>query len=219
MRIITSAKIEEYIGKIYTNYNAVYVGNKFSNAFLEFNKSFINDMQTAIASHFSTYKGSVSDLVIHYNVFPIIGECAEIIQCRINPIVLMRLYFSSHKERVQQGIPSMPPSLVAISKKTSDYDYYNSGGTYHSHIIDIVKKKRSSKRKPQFNYYDRNTKAIMFDYDFFSAFPFNGTDAEAWATDGHKYRLPSMMFIESKQYINRIIAETIEDFLNRELIA
>ncbi len=198
MRISTTHKTEDYIGKIYTNYNLAYNGKNFSESFKKFNYLFITDINNAICTFSRRYRGVTCILEINYVEIPIVGVVAIITQCRFNPIVLTRLMFQTHSERIFKGFPSTPPSLISSTRVVSDYTYYSSGGTYYGHTIDIVKKKRSSKTKPQFNYYDRDAGSIMFSFDFYSAFPFENNEAEGWATDGHKYNLPSMMLIENQ---------------------
>jgi hypothetical protein len=200
MIICVTHRTEDYIGKLYTNYNLAYNGEHFSNSFMEFNSFFIHDLSNAILSFSTRYKGRTCMLGVNYVNLPPIGIIAIISQCKFDPIALTRLKFQTHIERIKSGNDSVPPSLIASSKRVSDYKYYSSGGTYYDHVVDIVKKKNSSKTKPQFNYYDRNTKHIMFDFDFYSPFTFENNETEAWATDGHKYKLPYMILIETNYH-------------------
>lgn len=219
MKIIASHAVQEYIGKYYTNYNFAYVGKLFSEAFQKWNYDFIKDITSAFKSYSISYAGKVCILKTSFYRLSN-GELLMYISSIVfDPIAVMQVFYQSHIERLQKGLPSTPPSLTSSTKRVTDYSYYNTGGTYNGHQIDIVKKKRSSKQKPQFNYYNRNTRSIMFNYDFFSAFPFENNEACAWATDGHKYRLPMMQLLENKRSVDRIISETINRFLKRELIA
>ena len=198
MKIYTTVTTEHYIGKIYTNYSIAYTGNHFGKSFLKFNSLFISDVSNAVRTNSRRYKGMTCILGINYVNLPSIGDVAVITQCKFDPIILTRLMFQINAERIMAGISSTPPALISITKRVSDYSYFSKGGFYYGHEIDIVKKKGSSKTKPQFNYYDRNTRSIMFNFDFYSPFEFVNNEAEAWATDGHKYKLPSMIFLEAK---------------------
>lgn len=121
-----------------------------------------------------------------------------------DPIQLAIVRGCTLAERTKAGMTATPPTLVATKRNMTDYSFYSDGGTYYGHSISIVKNKKSNKGKPRFNYYDTITRRIMFDYEFYSAFPFENNKANAWATDGHKYLLPSMLFIESKTSRKRI---------------
>jgi hypothetical protein len=152
-----------------------------------------------------------------------------------DPIQLAIVRGCTLAERTRAGMIVTPPKLIATKRSMTDYTFYSDGGTYYWHPISIVKNKRSNKGKPRFNYYDTITRRIMFDYEFYSAFPFENNKANAWATDGHKYLLPLMLFIESKtsrkimenkQYstmnkirltesqLHKVIKEAIEKILN-----
>lgn len=217
--LVVSHKVQNYIGKYFTNYNLAYVGDHFSNAFLEWVNSFLTDIQNAFSVSQVKYIGTTCSLKANYYLTSDGVKVMCIESVSMNPIVLTHVYIESHMERMHQGLTSAPPLLSASTKHARDYTYYSDGGTYYGHNIDIVKRKGSSNKKPRFNYYDKNTMAIMFVCDFFSPFPFNGKEAEAWATDGHKYKLPSMIFLENKHNIDTIITETIHNFLRREFIS
>lgn len=232
MKIVGSITVEDYIGRFFTNYNLAYAGEQFSEAFLKWVDDYVNDTQNAYNSCSTSYVGKVCSIKASYYRLPS-GEVFMYISSIVfYPITITRLLFQSHAERVAKGLPSTPPRLISSTRKVSDYSYYSDGGTYGRHVIDIVRKKGSSRRKPLFNYYDRNSRAIMFDYGFYSPFPFDGDEAEAWATDGHKYKLPYMYFIESRnttfqsqmlteafqRRLNRIITETLNRVISESIL-
>lgn len=218
MIIEATYDVQEYIGRYFTNYDFAYVGENFTKAFIDWSHLFAQDLVNAYYSLHNHYIGRTC--TIRASFFRLIsGEILMYITfIAMNPIMIHRTYFNSHLERLSKGVHSVVPPLISSTKIVADYEYYSDGGIYGRHIIDIVKKKRCSKKKPHFNYYDRNTRAIMFDYDFYSAFPFHDDEAEAWATDGHKYLLPTMTLIENKNKIGTIINEVVKKCLNEMLI-
>lgn len=218
MILTGSRAVDKYIGRFFTNYDFAYVGEQFSDAFKRWNDLFAKDILNAYKTLSTSYTGRVSTIKSSFYRFPNGTILMYISSIVFNPIATMHVMQQSHAERVSKGMPSTPPPLVASTRRFSDYSYYDTGGTYYGHTIDIVKKKTSSKRKPQFNYYDRNTRAIMFDYDFYSPFPFEENEADAWATDGHKYRLPFMTLIETRKRLDNIITETINNYLRNNLL-
>lgn len=197
IRILARNNVKELTSKLFTNYDLAYVGNHFSKSFTEWIKLFCEDVKMITTAKGSHYIGRVA--TIKYRHFLLRNTSVVYIQSiSFNPRILLHTAAESHFERISKGLPSTPPSLISSTKSVTDYMYYSEGGTYNGHVIDIVKKKGSSKTKPQFNYYDRNTRSIMFNFDFYSPFEFVNNEAEAWATDGHKYKLPSMIFLEAK---------------------
>ena len=199
--ILASNDVKELTGKLFTNYDLAYVGNHFSKSFIEWIRLFCDDIKRITIVKGSRYVGRVSTM--SYRHFLLKNTSIVYIKSiSFNPRVLLYIANNTHFERISKGLPSNPPKLISSTKRATDYTYYSEGGVCRGHIIDIVKKKRSSKKKPQFNYYDRRTKSIMFDFDFYSPFAFINNEAEAWATDGHKYKLPYMSLIETKNISN-----------------
>ena len=203
--ILASNDVKELTGKLFTNYDLAYVGNHFSKSFIEWIRLFCDDIKRITIAKDSLYIGRVA--TIGYRYFLLRNASIVYIKSiRFNPRMLLYTTNKSHSERTSKGLPSTHPSLISSSKKVIDYTYYSKGGVYNGHTIDIVKKKNSSrKNKPLFNYYDRNTKSIMFDFDFYSPFAFVNNEAEAWATDGHKYKLPSMTVVEAKRHSKTLL--------------
>ena len=196
--ILCTHSVEESVGLVFTNYDIAYVGKQFSQSFLKWIDIFSHDILNAYSTRTKRYIGSVvsiSSLFYHMSNGEIVMYITNI---SFNPIQLAIVRGNTLAERARAGIVTTPPTLIATRRSVTDYSYYCDGGTYYGHPISIVKNKRSNKNKLRFKYYDTVTRNIMFDYEFYSAFPFVNNEANAWATDGHKYLLPLMLFIESK---------------------
>ena len=197
--IICSHAVEEYIGLIFTNYDIAYIGKRFSQSFLNWIDVFSRDIINAYNTRNKRYIGSVVNISskFYYNTHTR-DVIMAINSIAFNTIQLAIVRGQSLSERAKFGLPTRAPMLVASKRSPSDYVFYNDGGMYNGHPVNIVKNKNSSKTKPRFNYYDTITHNMMFDYEFYSAFPFENNKAIAWATDGHKYILPLMQLIENK---------------------
>ena len=216
--ILCTNSVEESIGLVFTNYDIAYVGKQFSQSFLKWIDSFSHDILNAYSTSTRRHRGSVvsiSSLFYHMANGEIVMYITNI---SFNPIQLAIVRGNTFAERSNAGMVTTPPTLIATRRSMNDYSYYGDGGTYHGHPVSIVKNKRSSKDKPRFNYYDTVTRNIMFDYEFYSAFPFENNKANAWATDGHKYLLPLMLFIESKIRHNIITNKTYNTMSTKKRI-
>lgn len=203
--ILCTHAVEKYVGLIFTNYDIAYVGKRFSQSFMKWVNMFVQDILNAYNTKTSRYRGSVVSISSVFYYAPNGEIVMYITTISANPIQLAIVRGHTLSERISAGMTSPPPTLTATRRRVSDYSFYCDGGTYYGHPISIIKNNRSNKSKPRFNYYDTVTRNIMFDYEFFSAFPFENNKANAWATDGHKYELPSMLFIESKENNDIII--------------
>jgi hypothetical protein len=196
--ILCTHSVEESIGLIFTNDDIAYVNKQFSQSFLKWVNNFSHDILNAYNARTKRYRGSVINVSSLFYYAPNDEIVMYITMIAFDPIQLAIVRGCTLAERTKAGMTATSPTLVATKRNMTDYSYYSDGGTYYGHPISIVKNKRSNKGKPRFNYYDTITRRIMFDYEFYSVFPFENNKANAWATDGHKYLLLLMQFIEIK---------------------
>lgn len=200
--ILCTQAVENSIGNIFTDYDLAYIGNHFSQSFLRWLNAFNNDIKTAYETKDDNFQGVTCNISALLYSFPNEELVMCISEITFDLTLLLQVKNDSYNERIQQDRPNAKIPIEIANNDVNNYTFINSkdGGVYNDHHIIIVKKKRCNRKRPCFNYYDTETKQIMFNRDFLSPFPFENNQAFAWATDGHKYQLPQMQLIENKTY-------------------
>lgn len=112
MIILSSHDVDRQLDSIYTDYSIAFVGNTFSKSFLRWNKAFCDDVTKALNNLLSVYVGSVCTLQIRYFHIPN-NIIAVIVRCDIDMPLLRSVERQSNAERIQNGLPAVPPTTFS----------------------------------------------------------------------------------------------------------
>lgn len=123
--ILCKEEIWEKIDWIFTNYSIAYVGTHFSEAFKVWNSSFWGDVSYAIDHSLKVYNGVTCKLGV-YNFNTNAGNISFIVVCDFNEMMLRDVEKSSNNERIQRGLPSVPPTTLWASSSPTYPNPYTS---------------------------------------------------------------------------------------------
>ena len=209
---------QKILKEIYENYRLGYIGDNFSNAFLNWNTSLVNSFNSIGPSStpitITTPIGDIS----YYSVF-INGELFQLIErIDLDGAVLSRVEASSMAQNVASRVTRK--SAIA-SVAPNRYVFARDGGTLNGIPVEIVKRNISRTRKPVYveNYRVTDTTGvrILSQYDLKSANRFENNQAIGWGVDGKQYLFDSSYLNENRKR-KTIISESQLCQIIREVI-
>ena len=222
---------EQQINAIYNDYDLAYIGKQFSESFRKWIGNFYHGMtpilksvHTAALPH-GSLRYAYRECSITYVLYTVNNGNIIVIQdYNFNQTVLDAVRRETRAERLRLGMSGTAPSTTASGKNPNNYAEVEYYGTLNGENVVLVKRKGISRRKRQlFNYKlcpKNGTPYIMYNQDFYSAYPFENNIATAWGTDGCRYELTErggMRIIESVNSISYFITETIISHIKRKL--
>lgn len=231
VRVLRTTQARKQIDSIYNDYDLAYIGKQFSESFRRWNYNFyhgkspiLKGVHTAV-SHGGIFRYAYRECTITYKRYRFLGKDVIVIQdYNFNQTMLDAVRRETRAERLRLGMSGTAPSTTASGKNPNNYAEIEYYGTLNGENVVLVKRKGISRYKRQlFNYKlcpKNGTPYIMYNQDFYSAYPFENNVATAWGTDGHKYELTErggMRIIESVDSISGIITEAIIAHIKKKL--